>query len=89
MIGESPALRKILRDMQIVAPTDATVLIQGETGTGKELVARGIHELSGRSKRPFVMVNCAAIPGHAARERTLRSREGCVHGRLRAKGRTF
>ena len=62
MIGESPALRKIVKDMQIVAPTDATVLIQGETGTGKELVARGIHELSGRSKRPFVMVNCAAIP---------------------------
>ena len=62
MIGESPSLWKIVKDMQIVAPTDATVLIQGETGTGKELVARGIHELSGRSKRPFVMVNCAAIP---------------------------
>jgi DNA-binding NtrC family response regulator len=62
MIGESQALRNIVKDMQIVAPTDATVLIQGETGTGKELVARGIHELSGRSKRPFVMVNCAAIP---------------------------
>lgn len=63
MIGESSALRKILRDIQVVAPTDATVLIQGETGTGKELVARAIHEMSGRSKRPFVMVNCAAIPG--------------------------
>ena len=62
MIGESPSLWKIVKDMQIVAPTDATVLIEGETGTGKELVARGIHELSGRSKRPFVMVNCAAIP---------------------------
>ena len=62
MIGESPALQGVLKDIQIVAPTDATVLIQGETGTGKELVARGIHELSGRSKRPFVMVNCAAIP---------------------------
>jgi formate hydrogenlyase transcriptional activator len=63
MIGESPAFRKVLRDIQIVAPTDATVLIQGETGTGKELVARGIHEMSGRRKGPFVMVNCAAIPG--------------------------
>jgi len=62
MIGESPALQAILRDIQVVAPTDAAVLIQGETGTGKELVARGIHELSGRSKRPFIMVNCAAIP---------------------------
>ena len=62
MIGESPGLRKIVNDIQIVAPTDATVLIQGETGTGKELVARAIHDVSGRSKRPFVMVNCAAIP---------------------------
>jgi formate hydrogenlyase transcriptional activator len=62
MIGESPALQAILGDIQVVAPTDAAVLIQGETGTGKELVARGIHELSSRSKRPFIMVNCAAIP---------------------------
>ena len=62
MIGKSPALQAILRDLQVVAPTDAAVLIQGETGTGKELVARGIHELSSRSKRPFIMVNCAAIP---------------------------
>jgi DNA-binding NtrC family response regulator len=62
MIGESPALQAILGDIQVVAPTDAAVLIQGETGTGKELVARGIHELSSRSKRSFIMVNCAAIP---------------------------
>jgi DNA-binding NtrC family response regulator len=62
MIGESPALRAILRDIQVVAPTDASVLVEGETGTGKELVARAIHELSGRRHRPFVMVNCAAIP---------------------------
>ena len=48
MIGESPALQAILRDIQVVAPTDAAVLIQGETGTGKELVARAIHELSSR-----------------------------------------
>jgi DNA-binding NtrC family response regulator len=62
MIGESPALQAILRDMRVVAPTDAAVLIQGETGTGKELVARAIHELSSRRQRPFIMVNCAAIP---------------------------
>jgi DNA-binding NtrC family response regulator len=62
MIGESPALQSILRDIRVVAPTDAAVLIQGETGTGKELVARAIHELSGRRHRPFIMVNCAAIP---------------------------
>jgi formate hydrogenlyase transcriptional activator len=63
MVGESPALQSILRDIQVVAPTDAAVLIQGETGTGKELVARAIHELSSRRQRSFIMVNCAAIPG--------------------------
>jgi formate hydrogenlyase transcriptional activator len=62
MIGESPAFQAVLRSIQVVAPTDATVLIQGETGTGKELVARAIHELSGRAKRSFIKVNCAAIP---------------------------
>jgi len=62
MIGEGPAFQAVLRGIQVVAPTDATVLIQGETGTGKELVARAIHDLSGRSKRSFIKVNCAAIP---------------------------
>jgi DNA-binding NtrC family response regulator len=62
MVGESAQFRAVLKTIQLVAPTDATVLIQGETGTGKELVARAIHELSSRSERPFVMVNCAAIP---------------------------
>ena len=62
IIGESPALRNVLDQIEIVAPTDSTVLIQGETGTGKELVARAIHELSGRKARTFVKINCAAIP---------------------------
>jgi formate hydrogenlyase transcriptional activator len=62
MIGESPAFQAVLKGIQVVAPTDATVLIQGETGTGKELVARALHDLSGRSKRSFIKVNCAAIP---------------------------
>ncbi len=62
MVGESAAFQDVLRALQIVAPTDSTVLIEGETGTGKELVARAIHGLSSRSKRPFVMLNCAAIP---------------------------
>jgi formate hydrogenlyase transcriptional activator len=61
-IGESPAFQAVLRSIQVVAPTDATVLIEGETGTGKELAARAIHDLSGRSKRSFIKVNCAAIP---------------------------
>ena len=63
MIGQSPEFKTILADIQVVAPTDAAVLIQGETGTGKELVARAIHDLSGRSQRTFIKVNCAAIPG--------------------------
>src|ERR1700688_1320033 len=62
IVGNSAALRRVLEMVQIVAPTDATVLIQGETGTGKELIAEGIHKYSDRSKGPFVKVNCAAIP---------------------------
>jgi formate hydrogenlyase transcriptional activator len=62
MIGNSPSFQQIVSNINIVAPTDATVLIQGETGTGKELIARAIHNLSGRAKQAFVKVNCAAIP---------------------------
>ena len=62
MLGESPALQNILKQVAIVAPTDSTVLIQGETGTGKELIARAIHNLSNRHERTFVKINCAAIP---------------------------
>jgi formate hydrogenlyase transcriptional activator len=62
MIGEGPAFQSIVKSVQIVAPTDSTVLILGETGTGKELVARAVHELSGRKKGSFIKVNCAAIP---------------------------
>lgn len=62
MVGNSAALRRILRHIEVVAPTDANVLIVGETGTGKELVARAIHRISPRRKQPFVSLNCAAIP---------------------------
>jgi formate hydrogenlyase transcriptional activator len=61
MVGASPRFRDLTERIQLVAPTSATVLICGETGTGKELVARVIHELSPRSQRPLVKVNCAAI----------------------------
>jgi formate hydrogenlyase transcriptional activator len=62
IVGDSAALRQVLDQLEIVAPTDATVLLLGETGTGKELVARAIHDASGRSHRPFIKVNCAALP---------------------------
>jgi formate hydrogenlyase transcriptional activator len=62
VIGNSPALESVLEQVERVAPTDSTVLIQGETGTGKELIARAIHNLSSRCGRPFVKLNCAAIP---------------------------
>jgi formate hydrogenlyase transcriptional activator len=62
IIGKSAALRRVLDMVRVVAPTDATVLINGETGTGKELIAEAIHQCSDRSNGPFVKVNCAAIP---------------------------
>jgi transcriptional regulator with GAF, ATPase, and Fis domain len=60
--GNSPALESVLEQVERVAPTDSTVLIQGETGTGKELIAHAIHNISSRCGRPFIRLNCAAIP---------------------------
>lgn len=62
IIGRSEAIQKVLRQVELVAPTDATVLVTGESGTGKELIARAIHEASERHERPLIRVNCAAIP---------------------------
>jgi formate hydrogenlyase transcriptional activator len=62
IIGNSAALRQVLRQVEAVAPTNSTVLIQGETGSGKELIARAVHNLSRRRQGPFVKLNCAAIP---------------------------
>jgi formate hydrogenlyase transcriptional activator len=62
IVGNSPALESVLEQVQLVGQTDSTVLILGETGTGKELIARAIHSVSPRSGRPFVELNCAAIP---------------------------
>ena len=62
IVGSSTALKEVLKQVQVVGPTNSTVLVQGETDTGKELIARAIHNISSRSSRPFVKLNCAAIP---------------------------
>src|SRR5881275_2469263 len=61
-LGDSPRIVEVSQAIQRVAPTDSTVLLQGESGTGKELFARAIHQLSARRNKPFVAINCAAIP---------------------------
>jgi formate hydrogenlyase transcriptional activator len=67
IIGASSGLRKVMQQVQLVAPTDATVLITGESSTGKELVARAIHERSARSGRTLVKLNCSAVPKASSR----------------------
>ena len=85
MVGEGAAFQSVLKGVQIVAPTDATVLILGETGTGKELVARAIHELSSRSKGSFVKVNCAAIPGSLLESELFGHEKGSFTGAVAQK----
>ena len=84
LVGSSPALQSVLGRARKVAPTDSTVLVTGETGTGKELLARAIHQWSRRAARPFVSVNCAAIPVHLDRVGALRSRARRLHRRAAA-----
>ena len=85
MVGEGAAFQSVLKAVQIVAPTDATVLILGETGTGKELVARAIHELSSRSRGSFVKVNCAAIPGSLLESELFGHEKGSFTGAVAQK----
>lgn len=85
IIGESPGLRRTLSQVETVAPTDATVLILGETGTGKELIARAIHNLSARSERTFVKLNCAAIPSGLLESELFGHEKGAFTGAIAQK----
>ncbi len=82
IIGKSQAMKAVLRNVEQVAPTDATVLILGETGTGKELIARAIHDLSPRSARPLVRVNCGAIPANLVESELFGHEKGAFTGAL-------
>ena len=82
IVGKSPALRKVLDQIEIVAPTGSTVLLRGETGTGKELVARAVHSLSPRRDRTFVRLNCAAIPSGLVESELFGHEKGAFTGAL-------
>ena len=89
IIGSSSALRRVLEQVAIVAPTDSTVLLHGETGTGKELIAQAIHKLSGRRQRPFVRMNCAAIPSGLLESELFGHEKGAFTGALMQKKGRF
>lgn len=89
IIGRSAALRKVLDQLAIVAPTDSTVLLHGETGTGKELVARALHNLSPRRDRTFVRLNCAAIPSGLVESELFGHEKGAFTGALVQKRGRF
>src|SRR5208337_2366636 len=89
IIGRSSAFQKVLEQVTIVAPTDATVLLHGETGTGKELVARAIHNLSSRRQRTFVRLNCAAIPSGLLESELFGHEKGAFTGALMQKKGRF
>jgi formate hydrogenlyase transcriptional activator len=89
IVGKSPALRRVLEQVAIVAPTGSTVLLHGETGTGKELIARAIHNRSPRRERTFVRLNCAAIPSGLVESELFGHEKGAFTGALMQKRGRF
>jgi formate hydrogenlyase transcriptional activator len=89
IVGSSPALKGVLSSMVKVAPTDSTVLITGETGTGKELIARAIHKTSERSGKPFIAVNCASIPSSLIASELFGHEKGAFTGALQQRQGRF
>src|ERR1700685_435853 len=85
IVGESAVLNVVLEEVRLVAPTDSTVLILGETGTGKELIARALHAQSKRSSRPFIRVNCAAIPSSLIASELFGHEKGAFTGALQRR----
>ena len=89
IVGQSPSLRHIISQIDVVAPTDATVLILGETGTGKELVAREIHERSRRNNKPLIRVNCASVPKELYESEFFGHVKGAFTGAIRDRAGRF
>ena len=89
IIGKSAVLRRVLKEVETVGPTESTVLIYGETGTGKELIARALHDLSPRRSSAFVKLNCAAIPTGLLESELFGHEKGSVYRRDRAAHRPF
>jgi len=89
IVGESPAIMEVLSMVERVAPTETTVLVQGETGTGKELVAQRIHELSSRGDRPLVKVNCAALPSTLVESELFGREKGAYTGAISREAGRF
>src|SRR6267142_3425943 len=89
IVGKCQALQQVLRQIEVVAPSDSGVLIQGETGTGKELIARAIHNISARRDRPFVKLNCAAIPSGLLESELFGHEKGAFTGAIMRKAGRF